>query len=74
MVPELALHVTAELLVLLTVAVNCCFEPEPKTKVLGEILSCVCADWPGVPLLDIPPQPTEIRAARSIGTVAKPLA
>ena len=76
MLPALAAQVTAELLVLLTVAVNCCFEPETRTKALGEILSCVRVDCActtvGAPLVEAP-QPTEIRAAISTGTIARPL-
>jgi hypothetical protein len=72
-VPELALQATAVLLVFMTVAMNCCFEPEAKTKPRGEILSWVWADCAGVPL-DIPPQPTEIMAVRISGRMTKSLA
>jgi hypothetical protein len=47
MVPELAVQATAELLVFLTVAVNCCFEPEAKTTEFGEIVSCIWSDGKG---------------------------
>src|SRR6266446_391486 len=73
MTPELAVQTTADLLVFLTVAVNCCFEPDAKTTELGEILGCVLADCTGAPLVEIPPQPTEIRAARTRRTIAKSL-
>jgi hypothetical protein len=78
MVPELAVQATADLLVFLTVAVNCCFEPEAKTAELGaieiEVLSCVSADFMGVPLVDVPPQPTEIMAAKISRSMANSLA
>jgi hypothetical protein len=78
MVPELAVQTTADLLVFLTMAVNCCFEPEAKTAELGEIeieiLRCVWADGTGVPLADIPPQASEIMAAKISGRMTKPFA
>src|SRR5437588_7702309 len=64
MVPELAAQTTADLFVLLTVVANCCLEPEARTRVLGEIVSCACVDCTGAPLVERPPQPTEISAAR----------
>ena len=74
MAPAVALQVTPDLLVLLTVAVNCCFEPEANTEVVGEILSCVWADRTGTPLVETPPHPAEITMARTNGTIIKPVA
>jgi hypothetical protein len=75
MVPELAVQTTADLFVFLTLAVNCCFEPEAKTTELGEmeisISGCLRADGTGVPLADTPPQPSEIRAAKISGRMPK---
>jgi hypothetical protein len=70
MVPELAVQTTADF-AFLTMAVNCCFEPEAKTTEFGEILSR--SDCAGPPV-DIPPQPTEIRVARTSESVGKFLA
>jgi hypothetical protein len=76
MVPELAVQTTADLFVLLTMAMNCCFEPEAKATELGEIeiLRCVWADGTGVPAADIPPQPSEIMAAKISGRMTRSLA
>jgi hypothetical protein len=74
MVPELAVQTTADLAVFLTMAVNCCFEPEAKTTEFGEILSCAWVDCTGGMLVDIPPQPPEIMAARISGRMTKFLA
>jgi len=71
MAPELAVQITAELLVFLTVAAKCSFEPEARIKLLGEIVSCTWADCTAGPpaALETPPQPTEIRTVRSTGTI-----